>query len=85
MFFTQAVSESGGFCEDKVDQKKYHHVTDTKLITALASFFAGKSVGSFGDGRGYYKAALDKTKQLKLYDGMYKFLVFYYIIISCSR
>ena len=65
----QAVSETGGWCEETAKGNRYRHYTDRRLAPNLAKFFAGKTVGSFGDGRGHYKEYFDKTKLLARYDG----------------
>lgn len=66
-------SNTGGWCIQKVEEAGEHeqgglHKTDKGLATALADFFKGKYVGSFGDGPGRYKALLLKTGLLKGYD-----------------
>ena len=38
-------------------------------MLGLAEFYANKKVASFGDGRGHYKEAIDKTGKVTSYDG----------------
>lgn len=62
------VSESGGWCATVSGENSREHKTDTKLVPALADFFSGKLVASFGDGPGVYKQMLTETGKLKAYD-----------------
>ena len=63
------MGQSGGWCEKKIDQAHFFHLTDQVLAQGLAEFFANKRVASFGDGRGHYKEAIDKTGKVATYDG----------------
>ncbi|XP_045216168.2 uncharacterized protein LOC123566285 [Mercenaria mercenaria] len=64
----QATSESGGWCKKSSTETAGQHMTDTNLATALAEFFKGKYVGSFGDGPGRYKQLLSDSGKVKGYD-----------------
>ncbi|XP_060596739.1 uncharacterized protein LOC132750721 [Ruditapes philippinarum] len=64
----QATSETGGWCQKASTEGSGQHMTDTKLASALADFFKGKYVGSFGDGPGRYKQLLTDSGKLKAYD-----------------
>lgn len=66
-------SKSGGWCIKDVKDAREHeqgglHKTDKGLAAALARFFKGKYVGSFGDGPGRYKQLLTDTGLLRGYD-----------------
>jgi hypothetical protein len=59
------ISSHGGWCGNP----KSLHKTDTNLASALVRLFHGDTVASFGDGMGTYKTLIDKSGQVKLYDG----------------
>ena len=62
-FSSRNIGDHGGWCA-----KGGNHVTDTKLARALATLFQGATVASFGDGTGRYKALIDATGNVTLYD-----------------
>lgn len=64
----KGISESGGWCERQSTEKGGQHITDHKLALFLANFLKGKRVASFGDGPGRYKALVDDTKLVQVYD-----------------
>ena len=63
-----ATSSTGGWCANASYEDSGKHITDKKVIPALAKLFTGKYVASFGDGPGRYKQLLLETTLLKGYD-----------------
>lgn len=66
----EQTSATGGWCIHNTKElgEGGFHKTDLKLAQALALFFKGKRVASFGDGPGRYKKILDESGQLAVYD-----------------
>lgn len=52
------VSSTGGWCASTSKENSGQHKTDRQFAAALATFFKGKYVASFGDGPGRYKQLL---------------------------
>jgi len=66
------VSEFGGWCRAVSLPGSKEHVTDKIFLQGLSTFLANKTVGSFGDGPGHYKAgmeALGDVRSYTAYDG----------------
>lgn len=64
----EATSGSGGWCQSSSKEDSGHHMTDKPLAAALADFFKGKRVASFGDGPGRYKQLILDSKKVSGYD-----------------
>ncbi|XP_041366179.1 uncharacterized protein LOC121381121 isoform X2 [Gigantopelta aegis] len=62
------VSTNGGWCKDESRSSSKSHIFDKGFADALANFFKGKKVASFGDGPGDYKKYIDKSQLVTLYD-----------------
>jgi len=60
-----ATSETGGWCKTAVNAG---HMTDKKLISALADLFTGQTVVGLGDGRGDYRKLILGTGKVRKYD-----------------
>jgi len=61
----KGTSQTGGWCNTAVS---VGHVTDNRLIPALANLFARRTVVGLGEGRGIYRKLILATGKVKTYD-----------------